>query len=140
MQCSELRIERRVSATRLWFGLQGDLDLWSVGGAATVLHAEIEGRSCDVDVDLSGLDFVGFAGIDMLVEITRQLRSEGRRVRLTATNRFVDRVVELAAISGRPEVRTMLGAAANDRRATRTRHDRAPARAAARTASPIPTG
>jgi anti-anti-sigma regulatory factor len=97
---SGLRIERRVSSTRTWFGLHGDLDASSVGCAATVLHSETDGRRCAVELDLTGIDFIGFAGAEMVIELTRRLRSDDRPVHVT-TNRVVDRVLWLCGARGR---------------------------------------
>jgi anti-anti-sigma factor len=84
----------------LWFGIFGDLDVCSVGCAAMVLEAETDGRRCDVVLDLSGLEFVGLAGVEMLVEFARRIRSEDRMVHVT-TNSVVDRVLQLSADQGR---------------------------------------
>jgi anti-anti-sigma factor len=97
MDGTGLTIERRVSPTVVWFGVAGDLDLDSVGTMSTVLWTEIDGHGGDVAIDLAGIDVIGFAGVELLATVARQLASDGRHLRICATNPVVERTFTLAA-------------------------------------------
>ena len=60
-----------------------------------MLFDEVDSSSCDVEVDLSAVSFLGLAGVQMLPELGRRLGVVGRHLRMTATNRLVDRAFYL---------------------------------------------
>jgi len=91
-----LLIERRTSPRGTWLGLEGELDVTAVGSAETWLTSEVLAADGDVDMDLSGLDFMGFAGVRLLDVLARRLAVSGRRLRITASNPLVDRILEIA--------------------------------------------
>jgi anti-anti-sigma regulatory factor len=90
-----LTVERHVLPSGLWFLLSGQLDRLNVESDTTVLFDEVDALSCAVEVDLSGLSVLGFAGAEMIAELRRRLAVVGRRLRITATNGIVDRAFSL---------------------------------------------
>jgi anti-anti-sigma factor len=86
-----LTVERRVLPSGLWFEFRGELDRLNVGSVTTLLFDEVDASSCDVEVDLSGVSFMGLVGAEMIVELGRRLAVVGRRLRITATSGCVDR-------------------------------------------------
>ena len=77
--------------------VRGELDVSTVGTLEVVLVAEMEASTGGVDLDLSGLEFMGFAGVEMLTRLAHRGAARGRPLRVVATNRIVDRVVEIAS-------------------------------------------
>lgn len=72
----------------------GELDLANDDWAQSTLRSAAPGG--DVDLDLSGLVFVGLQGVCMLTEFCGELALDGRRIQISATSRAVDRVVDLS--------------------------------------------
>ena len=97
-----LRIERRVTPSAATLVLSGELDLAAVGTADAVLAAELAAAQGDVDVDLSGLGFLSVGAVDVLIASSRRMAVDHRRLRVTATNRIVDRALELAGVELSP--------------------------------------
>jgi anti-anti-sigma factor len=93
-----LSIERHLTPPTVRFVLSGELDLSVVGNVETVMADEIAALDGDVCVDLAGLGFIGFAGVDLFVELARRLSVSRRRLDVVATNRTVDRALELAGV------------------------------------------
>ena len=87
-----LTVERQMLPSGLRFALSGELDLLNVGTVGTVLREEIDARSCDVEIDLAELSFLGLAGVDMFDDIGRCLADAGRHLRISASNGTVERV------------------------------------------------
>ena len=71
--------------------IAGELDLSNVGAAAAVLDNMCDGVEGAVELDLAGLEFVGFAGVDLLRVVHRRLSVAGRRVSIGASNAVVRR-------------------------------------------------
>jgi anti-anti-sigma factor len=94
-----LTIEMVVSSHDAVVVIAGELDLSNVGAAATVLDSMCEGAEGDVVLDLAGLEFVGFAAVDMLRAVHRRLSVTRRRVSIGATN---DTVRRTFVITGDP--------------------------------------
>jgi len=90
-----LTVERQVLPSGLWFGLSGELDRLNVESVTTMLFDEVDASSCDVEVDLSRVSFLGLAGVEMIAEVGRRLAVVGRHLRITATNGIVDRAFYL---------------------------------------------
>ena len=79
-----LTIEMVVSSRGAVVVIAGDLDLSNVGAAATVLDSICDGAGGDVVLDLAGLEFVGFAGVDMLACRSPPPHRQRRRISLSA--------------------------------------------------------
>ncbi len=94
-----LTIEMVVSPHDAVVVIAGDLDLSNVGAAATVLDSICEGADGDVVLDLAGLEFVGFAGVDMLRAVHRRLSVKRRQFSIGATS---DTVRRTFVITGDP--------------------------------------
>jgi anti-anti-sigma factor len=73
----------------------GELDLANVGAADAVL-AQICGEARgDLVLDLTAIDFIGFAGTEMLRDVHRRLAATGRRLTVGDTNATVAHTFEL---------------------------------------------
>lgn len=92
-------VERRDTPFDPTLVLSGELEIVVVGAADCVLSDEIAAVDGDVGVDLSGLDFIGFAGVDLLVTLSRRMASQRRRLTVTATNPTIDRILNLTGVT-----------------------------------------
>ncbi|HLM16925.1 MAG TPA: STAS domain-containing protein [Acidimicrobiia bacterium] len=110
MEHAGLTIERRPSSSSLC--VRGELDVSTVGTLEVVLVAELDTSASGVDLDLSGLEFMGVVGVDMLTRVAHRGAARGRPLRLVATNRLVDRAVDLVCgergLGATPAERLML--------------------------------
>ena len=88
-----LTIEMVVSSHNAVVVIAGDLDLSNVGTAATVLDSMCDGAGGDVVLDLAGLEFVGFAGVDMLRAVHRRLSVTRRQVSIVTASDTVRRTL-----------------------------------------------
>jgi len=93
-----LQVERRLTARRMVLTLSGALSIDAVGTADAVLSHEIEAADRDVCLDLSALQFIGFAGLDLLVDLSHRLAAHSRRLEVTATNPTLDRILDVAGV------------------------------------------
>ena len=127
MSSCGLNVERRHTPFGSTLVLSGELDLAVVGVAETTVFAEIDAETGDVSLDLGSLDFVGFAGLDLLVRLSRQMEVNGRRLRVAAISPAVDRILEIAgirlapAVTGDTFVPTRRAGGVPDRRSVRHR-------------------
>jgi anti-anti-sigma factor len=93
-----LSIEQRTTATGTAWALAGQLDLHAVDTAIAVFQSAAAGTRDDLHLDIGQLDFIGFAALDMLVDLSRQLASRGRRLVVTPPTPLLRRVAELAEV------------------------------------------
>ena len=106
-----LRIERVETTTEVAVALSGELDVEAVPTFEVVMASEVASCDGDVHLDLSRLDFIGLAGVDALIALSRRMAVSHRRVDVTRSNALVDRVfevldVDLSSTSGRNVVPT----------------------------------
>ena len=93
-----LRIEHHGIGASRTLALIGDLDLETAAAADTVLTAETTGTTGDIRLDCSALEFVGFAGVEVLVDLATRLAADRRRLVLTRLAPQIERVVDLAGL------------------------------------------
>jgi len=75
--------------------VSGDVDLASVDVLREVLDAAVLSGSGDVEVDMSRTTFCDSVGLSALVWARRQMRHDGRRLRIVNASRPVLRLLEL---------------------------------------------
>jgi anti-sigma B factor antagonist len=97
-----LSMERRSTSLGPTWVMSGELDVASAGTAEAVLTAEVDSVPGHVRLDLSELDFMGFAGADLLVALAHRIAAEGRQLLVVATNPQIDRVLEIVGITLAP--------------------------------------
>ncbi len=87
--------------------LTGELDMSSADAAATALRESTIGASAVV-VDLTGLRFFASAGLNVLLQLRRELQDSGVDVRLAADQRAVLRPLQLMGVADEFEVHASL--------------------------------
>lgn len=90
--------------------LVGELDMSSAGTAAIALRDATVGAT-SVVVDMTGLRFFASAGLNVLLQLRRELQDKGVRVRLAADQRAVLRPLELMGMADQFEIHTTVAAA-----------------------------
>jgi anti-anti-sigma factor len=85
--------------------LAGELDMSSAGTAAIALRDATTGAP-SVVVDMTGLRFFASAGLNVLLQLRRELQDRGVRVWLAADQRAVLRPLELMGVADQFEIRT----------------------------------
>ena len=93
-----LSVERRLTPRDPTLALSGQLDAAAVGIARRLLAREIDAVDGDVNLELSGLDFIGFGGLDVLIELSHRMAVDDRRLRIVGTSPMVDRMLEIGRI------------------------------------------
>lgn len=83
--------------------LVGELDMSSAGVAETGLRDGTVGAR-SVVVDMTGLRFFASAGLNVLLQLRRELLGNGVQVRLAADQRAVLRPLELMGVAGQFEI------------------------------------
>jgi anti-sigma B factor antagonist len=73
--------------------LAGRLDVTTVGGVRTALHAAIAGGAGDLMVSLADVEMVDATGLGVLVGAHRQARAVGRRLVLRELPPRISRVL-----------------------------------------------
>ena len=99
MSLCDLRVERCGHPFDPTLLLTGELDSAAVGAVDAVLASEVAAADGDINLDLSKLVFIGSAGVDMLIALSRRLAADrGRRLRIAGPNPFVDRVLHVVGV------------------------------------------
>jgi anti-anti-sigma factor len=90
--------------------LAGELDMSSAATAATALrNSTTDAKS--VVVDMTALRFFASAGLNVLLQLRRDLQDKGVQVRLAADQRAVLRPLELMGVADQFEIYTTVAAA-----------------------------
>lgn len=79
-------------------GLFGELDLATVDAAEAELTSAEASNAAAIVVDLSGLSFIGSAGVCMLFRATTRSRNDSERLTLLRGPAAVQRVLQLTGI------------------------------------------
>lgn len=93
-----LRVHSEYHGTALVVSLVGELDMSTADHAATALRTATAGAAAVV-VDLTGLTFFASAGLNILLQLRKELRDAGVDVRLAANQRAVLRPLELMGVA-----------------------------------------
>jgi anti-sigma B factor antagonist len=98
----------RQSENRVVIALRGELDVTDAASAASALIA-LAGRSCEIIVDLAGLEFIDTSGLAALVLARKHARQAGGDLLLTAPQQpvlrmlTITRLIEVFAVQAGPE-------------------------------------
>lgn len=79
--------------------VQGELDISTVGGLTAQL-APLAGAGGDIIVDLSGLSFLGSAGLRGLAELDEIATTAGGSLMLAGMPHFIHRLLSIAGMDG----------------------------------------
>jgi anti-sigma B factor antagonist len=84
--------------------LEGDIDEDGVNVLRIGLLNCLKEHRCRVVANLSGVRYVSFMGLGVLVERLRQLRLQGGDLKLVGVNTYTQRVFRMAGISSLFEI------------------------------------
>ena len=79
--------------------LEGDIDEDGVSALRIGLLGCLKEKRSRVVANVSGVRYISFMGLGVLVERLRQLRKVGGDMKLVGVNMFMDRVFRMAGIS-----------------------------------------
>ena len=76
----------------------GEVDTFTAPVLRSTLDGQLEGSPRELVIDLSGVQFLGSAGLAVLVETQKSARSREVALRLIATTRAVTRPLEVTGL------------------------------------------
>ncbi len=76
----------------------GEVDTFTAPVLRTTLDTQLEAQPSDLIIDLSGVQFLGSAGLAVLVETQKTARSREVGLQLIATTRAVTRPLEVTGL------------------------------------------
>jgi anti-sigma B factor antagonist len=76
----------------------GEVDTFTAPVLRSSLDAQLEQQPKELVIDLSGVQFLGSAGLAVLVETQKSARARGVELRLVATTRAVTRPLEVTGL------------------------------------------
>jgi anti-sigma B factor antagonist len=76
----------------------GEVDTFTAPVLRSTLDAQLEQQPKELVIDLSGVQFLGSAGLAVLVETQKSARSREVELRLVATTRAVTRPLEVTGL------------------------------------------
>ncbi len=79
--------------------LEGDIDEDGVSALRIGLLSCLKEKRCRVVANLSGVRYISFMGLGVLVERLRQLRLNGGDMKLVGVNMYTQRVFRMAGVS-----------------------------------------
>lgn len=79
--------------------LEGDIDEDGMNGLRLGLMECIQAQRCNVVVNLSGVKFVSYMGVGVMVERLRQIRSAGGDLKLTGVNLYTERLFRMVGVT-----------------------------------------
>jgi anti-sigma B factor antagonist len=79
--------------------LDGDIDEDGVKSLRLSLLSCIKEKRCRVVANLSGVRYISFMGLGVLVERLRQLRLSGGDLKLVGVNVYIQRVFRMAGVT-----------------------------------------
>ena len=80
--------------------LDGEIDIATAPAIRRLLMAAISGGDVQLAVDMSGVTFIGAAGIGVLVDAANRAREGGGGLSLLAPSRQVRRLVDVLHLDG----------------------------------------
>lgn len=99
-----LNMSRKEMGSTTVVRLEGDIDEDGVNVLRIGLLNCIKERRCRVVANLSGVRYISFMGLGVLVERLRQLRLQGGDLKLVGVNTYTQRVLRMAGISALFEI------------------------------------
>ena len=94
MRCDGLTIDHYADAGGVILRLRGELDSANAPEVAATLACVIDDSTGDVEVDLDGVEFVGVAGVRLLLELSRGMDAVHRRLSLVHPTPIFARMIE----------------------------------------------
>jgi anti-sigma B factor antagonist len=94
-----LKIERSEAGLVTVLRLEGDIDEEGVGALRLSLLSCLKEKRSKVVANLSGVRYVSFMGLGVLVERLRQLRLLGGDLKLVGVNVYTQRVFRMAGVT-----------------------------------------
>lgn len=94
-----LKSERLESGAVTVLRLMGDIDEEGMNQLRTDLMACIQDQRFNVVVNMSGVKFVSYMGVGVLVERLRQFRAYSGDLKLCGVNLYTDRLFRMAGVS-----------------------------------------
>jgi anti-sigma B factor antagonist len=94
-----LNLNRAEMGSTTVLRLEGDIDEDGVSVLRIGLLNCIKEKRCKVVANLSGVRYISFMGLGVLVERLRQLRLQGGDLKLVGINTYMQRVLRMAGIS-----------------------------------------
>ena len=79
--------------------LEGDIDEDAVQSLRVQLLQCLKEKRCKVVANLSGVRYISFMGLGVMVERLRQLRLSGGDMKLVGVNMYTQRVFRMAGVS-----------------------------------------
>jgi len=99
-----MNISRMEMGTATVLRLEGDIDEDGVNVLRIGLLNCIKEKRCKVVANLTGVRYISFMGLGVLVERLRQLRLHGGDLKLVGVNIYTQRVLRMAGISSLFEI------------------------------------
>lgn len=94
-----LRIESRTEGDVAILRLKGDVDEEGVTDLRIALVNCMKEKLYNVVVDLSGMRFISYMGVGVLVERLRQLRSYSGDMKLVGMNLYTERLFRMTGVT-----------------------------------------
>lgn len=94
-----LRIDRGKAGSVTTLRLQGDLDEGSVPELRITLLDLLRDGDCNLVVNLTGVAFVSYMGVGILVERLRQFRTAGGDIKLAGMNLYTQRLFRMVGVT-----------------------------------------
>jgi len=94
-----LRTERLETGSVTVLRLAGDIDEGGMNQLRMALMGCIEGQRFNVVVNMTGVKFVSYMGVGVLVERLRQFRAYGGDMKLCGVNLYTQRLFRMVGIS-----------------------------------------
>jgi anti-sigma B factor antagonist len=95
----DLMVDVSAASMAAWVQVVGDLDIATVARLATVLTEMRLAGHVAVTLDLSGLDFIGAAGLNTLVAADNDLRRHGGGLRAVAPRPYARSLFAMTGLS-----------------------------------------
>lgn len=93
-----MEIKSSVEESKAIFELEGKLTVQTSPDLGAVIE-QTPSQVCDIDIDLSGVDYVSSAGLRVFVAADKLATSRGGTMRLISPNADVMEVLEMTGLS-----------------------------------------
>jgi anti-sigma B factor antagonist len=93
-----MKVERTDNGELTVLRLQGDIDETGVDALRTALYECINDGRVKLVMNLSGVRFVSYMGVGVLVERLRKLRAQGGDMKLVGINLYTQRLFRMVGV------------------------------------------
>lgn len=101
-------VAREEDRTVVW--LRGEHDIATVAALAEIIALEVASDDADFAIDLSGVEFMGVATVDVIIRTREFLRTQSRSLVLRSPSRSARRVLDLCGVAYPSDPRPANGA------------------------------